>query len=103
MRQRFRKAVSVWVVAPCVIDLSFGDGHRREVEIEPRSWVKVFAPLHDAARFRQAAVDLDGGSVSCPTGADLAPEFLSCGKETLYGRLEIARTEGIALATPDAR
>lgn len=103
MRQRFMKAVSVRVVAPYVVDVRFGDGHRREVETEPRLRGDVFAPFHGAALFRQAGVDPDGGSVPWPTGADLAPKFLASGKETTYGRVEIARPGGIASATPSAR
>ncbi len=103
MDRRFEKAVSVRVVAPYVIDVTFDDGHRREVNIEPLFWGEVFAPLRDFNLFRQAAVDPDGGSVFWPTGADLAPEFLYYGEETPYGRVQIARPEEAASTVPEPR
>ena len=93
MDRRFEKAVSVRVVRPYVIEVTFNDGFRREVDIEPLFWGEVFAPLRDFDLFRQAAVDLRGGSVYWPTGADLAPEFLYYGEETPYGRVEIEMPE----------
>lgn len=98
MDRRFEKAVSVRIVRPYVLEIAFADGHRREVDIEPLFWGEVFAPLRDVALFGQAAVDPVGGSVSWPTGADLAPEFLSYGEETPYGRVEIAQPEPVASA-----
>jgi hypothetical protein len=103
MDRRFEKAVSVRVVRPYVIDVTFDDGHRREVDIEPLFWGEVFAPLRDVALFGQAAVDPVGGSVFWPTGADLAPEFLYYGEETPYGPVQVARPEPVAPGSSDAR
>ena len=38
MDRRFEKAVSVRVVRPFVVDVTFDDGYRREVDIEPLLW-----------------------------------------------------------------
>ncbi len=103
MDRRFEKAVSVRVVGPYVIDVTFDDGHRRAVDIEPLLWGEVFAPLRDLDLFRQAAVDPDGVSVFWPTGADLAPEFLYYGGETPYGRVQIAQPEEVASTAPHPR
>jgi hypothetical protein len=103
MDRRFEKAVSVRVVRPFGVDVTFDDGYRREVDIEPLLWGEVFAPLRDSDLFQQAAVDRDGGSVFWPTGADLAPEFLYYGQDTPYGRIEIERPEELAVGPPDLR
>jgi hypothetical protein len=75
------EAVSVRVVKPYVIEVSFKDGTRRQIDIEPYFWGEVFAPLRDPVLFAQAAVDPTFGSVCWPTGADLAPEFLYYGED----------------------
>jgi hypothetical protein len=93
MDRRFEKAAEVRVVTPYVIEVTFTDGTRRQVDIEPLFWGEVFAPLRDPALFAQAAVDPVGGSVYWPTGADLAPEFLYYGHDTPYGRIEIEAPE----------
>lgn len=81
MGHRWEKAVSVHVVRPYVIDVSFRDGTHRQIDLGPDLSGPVFEPLRDYALFRQAAVDPLGGSVFWPTGADLAPEFLYLGEE----------------------
>ena len=75
------EAVSVRVVKPYVIEVTFRDSTRRQIDIEPYFWGEVFAPLRDPALFAQVAVDPTFGSVCWPTGADLAPEFLYYGPE----------------------
>ena len=73
-------AVSVRVVRPYVIEVTFEDGVQRQLDIEPYFWGEVFAPLRDPQLFAQATVNPTFGSVSWPTGADLAPEFLYYGE-----------------------
>ena len=73
MERRFERAVQVRVVRPYVIEVTFDDGFRREVDIEPLFWGEVFAPLRDPELFGQVAVEPSWGSVYWPTGADLAP------------------------------
>lgn len=73
-------AVSVRIVEPCVIEVAFEDGTIRRHDIEPMFWGGVFAPLRDPALVARAAVKPTFGSVSWPTGADLAPEFLYDGE-----------------------
>ena len=91
--RRFEKAAMVRVLKPYVIEVTFTDGFRRRVDIEPLFWGEVFAPLRDPELFAQAAVDPVGGSVYWPTGADLAPEFLYYGEDTPYGRIELKAPE----------
>ncbi len=81
MPREFERATSVTIIRPYIIDVTFTDGHRRQVDIEPLLWGDVFAPLRDPDLFQQASVDPVGGSVYWPTGADLAPEFLFFGDE----------------------
>ena len=56
------------------IHLTFNDG--REKTVDFRSWLSgpVFEPLKDETYFRRFF--LDGGTVSWPNGADVAPETL---------------------------
>jgi hypothetical protein len=75
------EAVAVRVLRPYVIEVTFQDGVRREIDLESELWGEVFEPLRDPALFTQAAVDPTFGSVFWPTGADLAPEFLYFGEE----------------------
>lgn len=96
MTRRFEKAVSLRVVGPYVIDVTFNDGFRREVDLEPLLWGEVFATLRDPALFAQAAVDPLAGSVFWPTGADVAPEFLYHGDGTPYGRVAFEAPAGVA-------
>lgn len=97
MKNRWEKAISVRVVRPYVIDVLFDDGVRRTIDLEPELWGPVFEPLRDFALFQQAAIDPVGGSISWPTGADLAPEFLYYGDETPYGRTSGGRPEKAAV------
>ncbi len=99
MERRFERAVAVRVVKPYVLEVTFDDGFRREVDIEPLFWGEVFRPLRDPVLFAQAAVDPDWGSVYWPTGADLAPEFLYYGEDTPYGRIETEMPPEVAPAT----
>lgn len=72
----FPKAVSVEVVRPYVIDVTFDDGARRTFDLEPQLRGEVFEPLRDPEQFAQAYIDADWGTVSWPSGADLSPELL---------------------------
>jgi hypothetical protein len=96
MERRFERAVAVRVLRPYVLEVTFDDGVRREVDIEPLFWGEVFRPLRDPDLFAQATVDPDWGSVYWPTGADLAPEFLYYGEDTPYGRIETAMPTEVA-------
>jgi hypothetical protein len=75
------QAEAVRVLRPCVIEVTFRDGTKREIDLEREPWGPVFEPLRNPELFAQAAVDPLGGSVYWPTGADLAPEFLYYGEE----------------------
>ncbi len=83
--------VAVKVLRPYILDVTFDDGFRREVDVEPFLWGKVFQPLRDPAYFAQVTVDAELGTIVWPNGADLAPEFLYYGEDTPYGRVNIAR------------
>lgn len=96
MNRHFEKATAVRVVRPYVLEVSFKDGYRRRVDIEPLLWGEVFAPLRDPALFARATVDPLGGSVYWPTGADLAPESLYYGEEIPNGRVETEAPRTVA-------
>ncbi len=75
------RAVSVTVPRAFVLDVTFSDGTRREIDMASDLWGPVFEPLRDPAFFAQVRVDSQLGTVVWPNGADLAPEFLYYGEE----------------------
>lgn len=85
------KVATVRVLRPYVLDVTFTDGHRREVDMEPLLWGEVFQPLVDPEFFAQATVDPVLETVVWPNGADISPEFLYYGEDTPYGPIEIRR------------
>ncbi len=66
----------VKVMRPYVLQVTFASGRTAEIDLEPRLWGPVFAPLRDPERFAEVKVDQELGTVVWPTGADLAPEIL---------------------------
>ena len=72
----YRLAVSVKVLRPYVLEVTFDDGAIREIDLEGELRGEVFEPLKDPKLFALAAIDTELGTVTWPNGADLAPEFL---------------------------
>ncbi|MEP5764933.1 MAG: DUF2442 domain-containing protein [Halieaceae bacterium] len=58
------------------IALSFEDGTAGVVDLESQLWGEVFEPLRELAVFQDFVLDPDLQTLTWPTGADLAPEFL---------------------------
>jgi hypothetical protein len=58
------------------IRLRFADGTEGVVDLKDELWGEVFEPLRDPATFRNFQLDPELNTVTWPTGADLAPEFL---------------------------
>jgi len=68
--------VGVEVTEPYVLDVTFSDGSRRRVDVEPVLHGPMFEPLRHPECFAEARVDDVLGTVVWPNGADLGPEFL---------------------------
>ena len=68
--------VSVIVLEPYRLQLTFDDGLTKVVDLRPLLYGPVFEPLLDPECF--AAVQLDPvlGTIVWPNSADLSPEFL---------------------------
>ncbi len=58
------------------IRLEFEDGCAGVLDMEGRIWRGVFEPLQDVAQFRQFRLNREWNTITWPTGADLAPEYL---------------------------
>jgi len=54
----------------------FADGTEGDVDLEAELWGEVFEPLKNLANFRDFRLDVELNTVTWPSGADLAPEFL---------------------------
>ena len=59
-----------------ILRLRFADGTEGEVDLASEIWGEVFLPLQDPEVFRQFTLDRELNTVTWPTGADFAPEFL---------------------------
>jgi hypothetical protein len=70
------RVASVEVLEGYCLRVSFSDGKCGVVDLHAELWGPVFEPLRDPARFGEARVDPEGGTVVWPNGADFAPEWL---------------------------
>jgi hypothetical protein len=70
------KLESVKYVRGYTIHVTFADGVEADLDLEPELWGEVFEPLKDPVVFRQFELAEELNTVTWPTGADLAPEFL---------------------------
>ena len=59
-----------------MIRFKFADGTEGVVDLKDELWGEVFEPLKDPAIFRKFQLDPELNTVTWPSGADLAPEFL---------------------------
>jgi hypothetical protein len=59
-----------------VIHVKFADGTEADLDLQAELWGEVFEPLQDIEVFRRFRFDPELNTVTWPTGADLAPEFL---------------------------
>ena len=86
-----RVVTEVNVIRSYLIEVTFDDGRKRRVDLEPLLQGEIFQPLKDPALFALAQVDPVLGTVVWPNGADLSPEFLYAGDASTTDRSE-ART-----------
>lgn len=70
------KLESAEYVAGYTIRLKFADGTEGDVDLKDELWGEVFEPLKDSEAFRRFRLDQELNTVTWPSGADLAPEFL---------------------------
>jgi hypothetical protein len=72
------RITAVQPLRPYLVALTFTDGSRGVVDLEP--WIRrggeVFGPLQAPALFAQVRVDPEAGTIVWPNGADLDPDVL---------------------------
>jgi len=73
--------VAVRLIRPYVLDVTFADGSRRELDMEPYLDGEVFRPLRDPGFFAEVAIEEGWGTVIWPNGANVSPEFLYYGPD----------------------
>lgn len=91
--------VAVKVLRSYVIEVTFDDGFRRVVDLEPELWGTVFEPLRDPVLFARATVDEELGTVVWPNGADISPEFLYYGDDNPYAEFLVASSPSASSLT----
>ena len=65
------------ILARHIVELTFADGERRVLDLEPYLHGAMFEPLaRDYELFRQMTVDPDAGTIVWPNGADMSPRTL---------------------------
>ncbi len=67
---------SVSPAGPHMLHVRFSDGTTGAVDMRHDLNGPVLEPLRDPARFAEAYVDAELGTVAWPNGADVAPEYL---------------------------
>jgi hypothetical protein len=91
---------AVRVLRPFVLEVTFEDGAKRRVDVEPYLNGEIFRPLRDPTFFARARVDAAAGTVVWPNGADFSPEFLYYGEAGpppgYYDEAEIASEPTVA-------
>ena len=70
------KLESAEYVGAYTLRIRFADGTEADVDLESELWGEVFEPLKDRDVFRSFRLDDELNTVTWPSGADLAPEFL---------------------------
>lgn len=70
------RVVEARYVRDHILWLRFSDGVQGNIDLGGELWGEVFEPLRDKGQFAAVRVDDTMGTVSWPTGADFAPEYL---------------------------
>jgi hypothetical protein len=70
------RIVELEVVGEHRLRVAFDDGVSGELDASNWDWTGVFEPLRDPVYFAQVELDEELGTISWPSGADVAPETL---------------------------
>ena len=68
--------IKAGVTGTYAVDLTFSNGDKKRVNLEPWLYGEIFEPLRDPAFFAQMRLEPGDITISWPNGADFAPEFL---------------------------
>ena len=72
----YTEIVDVVYLGDYQLQLTFGDGSVKAVDLQDELWGEVFLPLRDKELFQQVFIPEVGDTIEWPNGADFAPEFL---------------------------
>lgn len=74
MKMKFLHVTEVEHLGDFRLSLVFNDGSKGEIDLKDDLDGEIFRPLKADSEFRKARIE--GGTVSWPNGADMAPEYL---------------------------
>ncbi len=70
------KLESATHIAGHTIHVRFADGIEADIDLQSETWGEVFESLRDVDAFRRFQLDEELNTITWPSGADFAPEFL---------------------------
>lgn len=92
MYHPIHRIVSVLVVAPYVLEITFDDRVTKRVDLQEMLHGEMYSPLRDPVFFRRVAVDPEVHTVVWPNGADFDPAILYNWEEKRKDMIALART-----------
>jgi hypothetical protein len=67
---------SVRYISGYIVELTFSDGAKGQVDLSGELYGRLFEPLKDVNEFRKVRVEPDLSTIVWPNGADIAPDYI---------------------------
>jgi hypothetical protein len=92
MNHPIHNIISVEVVAPYVLEITFDNRVTRRVDLKEMLHGEMYAPLRDPIFFKRVSVDPEVHTIVWPNGADFDPAILYNWEEQCEDMIALART-----------
>ena len=76
MNHPFYKILTVKVIGPYILELTFDDGLKKSINFKPVLFGEIYSPLRDLSLFNNVKVDQEVYTIVWPNGADFEPSIL---------------------------